>query len=256
MKTFLFSVSGAMVLLVAPVFAQQPKPKSNKEIEGLQKVQAAAQAQNWDAELQAINYVLENFADTEFKTMLLNMGMDAAQNKGDTAQATVFGERAIAADPNNIPARVSLAENTAQHTRENDLDKEQSLKKSDEYANKALELLKTANTAPTGMPEAQWPEYKKQLTSQAYDALGQGALLRKNYPDAIKNFKLAVEALPTNSVAMVRLSKAYVDSKQYDDGIAAADKVLAMNEAPAQVKTFAQQEKDAATKAKGAGAAK
>ena len=46
MKTFLFSVSGAMVLLVAPVFAQQPKPKSNKEIEGLQKVQAAAQAQN------------------------------------------------------------------------------------------------------------------------------------------------------------------------------------------------------------------
>jgi hypothetical protein len=50
---------------------------------------------------------------------------------------------------------------------------------------------------------------------------------------------------------MARLSKAYVDAKQYDDAITTADKVLAMNDAPAAVKQFAQQQKAAATKLKG-----
>jgi lipopolysaccharide biosynthesis regulator YciM len=231
---------------------QQPKPKSQKEVDALQKVQAAAQAQNYDGELQAINNVLENFADTEYKPMLLNMAMDAAQRKGDQAQVTVYGERVLEADPNNIPARVLLAESIAGRTRENDLDKEQSLKKAEDYANKALDLLKTASTPPTGMTPEQWPDYKKELTSQSYDALGQSADLRKNYPDAIKNFKSAMEAQPTNAVAMARLSKAYVGAKQYDDAISTADKVLAMNDAPASVKQFAQSQKDAATKLKGA----
>jgi hypothetical protein len=49
------------------------------------------------------------------------------------------------------------------------------------------------------------------------------------------------------------LAKAYVGNKQYDEAIATADKVAAMNDAPAVVKQFAQQQKDAATKLKGAG---
>ena len=176
--------------------------------------------------------------------------MDAAQRKNDPVQTAVYADRVIEAEPDNIPARVTLAASTVGHVRETDLDKEQNLKKVDDYANKALALINTAATPPTGLNEAQWPEYKKQLASQSYDSLGQAAALRKNYPDAIKNFKSAVDQQPTNSVAMARLSKTYVDAKQYDDAIATADKVLAMAEAPAAVKTFAQQSKDNATKMK------
>jgi tetratricopeptide (TPR) repeat protein len=232
--------------------AGQPHPKSQKEVDGLKKVQAAAQANDAAAELQAINEVLENFADTEYKPMLLQMAMDAAQRQGDFPQTTVWGDRVLQSDPGNIPARVMLAEATAQHTRENDLDKDQSIKKIEDYANKSLDLLKTANTPPAGMPEAQWPDYKKQLTSQSYDALGQTAELKKNYPDAIKNFQSAIDAQPTNPVSMARLAKAYRENKQYDQAISTADKVLAMNEVPPAVKTFAQTEKDNATKLKGA----
>lgn len=241
----------AAIYLWAQAPAQQPKPKSQKEVEALQKVQAAAQANNYDGEIQAINYVLENFADTEYKPMLLSMAQEAAQNKGDYAGSIAFGEQAVQADPNNITARVYMAETIAQHTRENDLDKDQSLKKVNEYANKALELLKSPNAAvPAGMQEAQWPDLKKQLTSQAYDALGQAADLQKNYPESIQDFKNALDSQPSNSVAEVRLAKTYVDAKQYDDAIATADKVLAMNDAPAVVKQFARQQKDNATKMK------
>lgn len=262
MKLRLVAETAAVLLIAIPLLggqappaasqAQQPKPKSQKEVEALQKVQAAAQASNWDGEIQAINYVLENFADTEYKIMLLSMAQEAAQNKGDYAGAIAFGEQTVAADPNNITARVYMAESIAQHTHENDLDKEQSLKKVDDYANKALELLKGPAAAPVGTPEAQWPDLKKQLTSQAYDALGQAADLRKKYPDSIQDFKNAIDAQPGNSVAQARLAKTYFDAKQYDEAIAAADKVLAMNEAPAVVKQFAQQQKDNATKMKAA----
>ncbi len=229
-----------------------PRPKSQKESEALQKVLQAQQSGNWDAEIQAINYVLENFADTEYKTLLLNMAVDAAQNKGDYPQTIAFGEQAVQADPNNITARVTMAEDIAQHTRENDLDKETSLKKVEDYANKALDLLKNASSPPAGMNPAAWPDTKKLLTSQCYDALGQVASLRKNYAAAITQFKTAVDADPSNSVALARLAKAYVDNKQYDEGIATADKVLALPDAPQAVKNFAQQQKDIATKAKAA----
>ncbi len=265
---FRFLMQAAVGLLAAiPMAAQQPptstparqagqpKPKSPKEIEALQKVQAAAQASNWDGEIQAINNVLENFTDTDYKVMLLGMAQEAAQNKGDYAGSVAFGEQAVQADPSNITARVFMAESIAQHTRENDLDREQSLKKVDDYANKALELLKSSTAAPQGMPEAQWPEMKKQLTSQSYDALGQAADLRKKYPESIQDFKNSLEAAPANAVAEARLAKTYYDAKQYDDAITTADKVLAMNEAPAVVKQFAKQQKDNATKMKGAPAA-
>lgn len=267
---FRFAASAATsFLLVMPLFAQQqatqqqpaqqqaapnqPRPKSQKEVDALKKVQADQQAQNWAQEIQDINSVLENFADTEFKTQLLNMAMDAAQRENDYAQTVVWGERVLQDDPSDIAARVMLAETIAAHTRENDLDKDQSIKKVDTYANKALDLLKNANTPPVGVNEAQWPDYKKQLTSQAYDALGQVADLQKKYPDSINDFKQAIDAQPTNSVAVARLAKAYVDAKQYDDAISTADKVLAMNDAPAVVKQFAQQQKALATKLKGAG---
>ncbi len=106
---------------------------------------------------------------------------------------------------------------------------------------------------PPGLPAAQWPELRKQLTGQAYDALGQTAGLQKNYTEEINQYKTSLSIYPS-PVTMARLAKAYVDNKQYDDAIAEANQVLAMNDAPPQVKQFAQAQKDLATKAKGAAA--
>jgi tetratricopeptide (TPR) repeat protein len=180
--------------------------------------------------------------------------MEAAQAKGDAAKSSVYADRLIEADPSNIAARVMQAESIAQRTRENDLDKEQSLKRVDELASKGLDLLKSASAPPQGMTDQQWADQKKQLESEAHDAMGQASDLRKNYPEAIKHYQEALQVQPTNAVATARLAKAYVGNKQYDDAITTADKVAAMAEAPAVVKQFAQQQKDAATKLKASGA--
>lgn len=253
----ILSLATFVAAAVFPLYAwqaapQQPKPKSQKEVDALKKVQADAQAGNTDQEITDINYVLENFADTEYKDMLLSMAMEAAERKNDYGQIVAYGQQVIQANPNDTMARVTLAEAIAQHSKDTDLDKDKSVKQIQDYANKAMELLKTQNDPPTGIPADKWPDLKKQLNSQAYDALGQAAELDKKYPDAVTNFKAAIDAQPTNSVAMVRLAKAYNENKQYDDAIATADKALAIADAPASVKQFAQQQKDNATKLKGA----
>ena len=229
--------------------AQGPKPKSQQEVEALQKVKTALQSQNSDGAIQAVNDVLENFPNTEYKPVLLNIGMQAALQKGDYAQTIIWGDRVIQNNPNDVQARILLAEDIAQHTRENDLDKDQSLHKVDDYANKGLELIKAANNAPEGIPADKWNNYKNQLSGQAYDALGLAADLRKNFPDAVGKFKSAVDTYP-NPVSTAHLAKAYVDNKQYDEAITTADKVLAMNEVPPTVKQYAEQQKAAATKLK------
>ena len=247
----------AFFATVIPVFAQQPaastpKPKSQKEVQALQKVQAAAQQNNPDAEVQAINEVLEQFQDTEYKNMLLTMAMDAEARKGDYEQTIVYGERAVQADPTNIQAYDTLAQDIAQHTRDTDLDKDKSIQKVKDYANKALDLLKNATTAPAGIPAEQWPDVKKDMTSQAHEALGMAAVVEKKYPEAITDLKTAAEeGSKPNAVTYARLSQAYNGAKQYDNAIATADKVLAMADAPAAAKQFAQQQKDMATKLKG-----
>src|SRR5690242_1386072 len=143
MRRRILAYASALIMIALPLAAQQaqqagPHPKSQKEVDALKKVQTAAQANDWAGEIQAINEVLENFADTEYKSMLLGMAMDAAQRKGDFAETVVWGERVIQNDPNDYGARITLAASMAQHTRENDLDKDQSLKKVDEFANKGL----------------------------------------------------------------------------------------------------------------------
>ena len=157
MKVKKLLAGAAIALASLPLLAQQPAasagphPKSQGEIAALQKVQTAQQAKDWDGELAAINAVFENFADTEFKPQLYSMAMAAAQQKNDYVLVTTWGERAIQADPKNIEARVTLAESIAQHTRENDLDKADSIKKVHDYANQALGLLKAADTPPAGL---------------------------------------------------------------------------------------------------------
>ena len=259
----------AVMFISLPVVAQQqtqntqpagqqqgPHPKSQKEVDALKQVQAAQQASNWDAEIAAINNVLENFADTDYKSMLLAMGMDAAQRKNDYPQTVVWGERIIQNDPKDFAAPILLAATIAQHTRENDLDKEQSLKKIDDYANQGLDKLKAASdTPPSGFSgtAADYAAYKKDQAGLAHTAVGEADELRKKYPEAISEYKTALsEDAHQSTTTMAFLSRAYVENKQYDDAIATADKILAMPDTPSQVKQFAQVQKDNANKMKAA----
>jgi tetratricopeptide (TPR) repeat protein len=227
-----------------------PKPKSQKEVDALQKVQ---QATDPEARIAAIDNVLENFSDTEYKLILLEMATQSAQQANDLAKVVVYGERTLKVDPKNATAELAIAAATVQNTKEFDLDKDKKLDQADKYANDAIDSLKTAPPPNPQMTDAQWQEAKKQMTAEAYASMGASAALRKKYDVAVNNYKTAADT-DASPVILARLASAYNEAKQPDNAIATCDKVLAMADAPAPVKTFVQQEKAKAQKAKGGAA--
>src|SRR5579871_5685190 len=122
-------LTAGILVLASSLWAQKgqtagPKPKSNKEVAALNAINSAPTI---DDKIKAIDNVLTNFKDTEFKPMLLEMAMQLEAQKGDYAALVEYGQRILDKDPKNPAALVTLAAETARRTREFDLDKNDKL---------------------------------------------------------------------------------------------------------------------------------
>jgi tetratricopeptide (TPR) repeat protein len=256
MKRFAnFFVCGVMVVSAASAFQKQPKPKSQKEVEA---IQAMFKAPMGDAQIAAAEALLTNFADTEFKSLALFMEADNwARAKNNFEKSVVFGERALEADPQNYQAMLLLARQYASHTTENDLDKEEKLTKASKYANDALALVANAPKPNPGVPDAAWDAAKKDYISQAHEALGMTADVRKKYDVAATEYKAAVDGAATPDPAtMVRYAIAQEHMGKFDEAIATLDKVIADPKSVPVVKQYATNEKNRATTLKNSAANK
>jgi hypothetical protein len=236
-------------LTAEPAKEAKARPKSQKEMEALRAFQ---DAQTTDQQLQAIENVLTNFADTEFKVMLLQTAMQIEQRKDDFAQVLFYGERLMNADPKGAFALVTIASETARHTHMFDLDKEEKLARVDKYAQAGLEAAKVM-PKPTGIAEDQWDAAKKDFQAMAYEALGQAAGLRQKYDEAVANYRQSVSVAATpNAVTWTRLGQAYLNSGRLDEAFDAFDKAVATPNVSPEVKSVAQAKKDEVAKRRGA----
>jgi tetratricopeptide (TPR) repeat protein len=238
----------ALALGFSPLSAQ--KIKSPKEQAAILAVQVASTP---DARIAAIENVLTNFADTEFKIPLLQMAVTAEQQKNDYAQTVFYCERLLKADPKNAFALVTLASETARHTRENDLDKDEQLSKVDKWAKDAIEAAKVMPKLRADLSDSDWEGFRKDMEAQAYEALGMADVVRKNYDGAATNYKqaLAVGSTP-NPATLVRLAQVYMTTGKLDDAVFTLDKAINTPNVPDQVKNIAQSLKGDIAKRKSA----
>lgn len=229
-----------------------PGPKTAAE---QQAVQALLQAQTPDDRIKAADELVTKFPMTDFKSLALEIEAEAYQGKGDNAKAVVYGEQALAADPKNVDADNLLANVIAGTTRENDLDKDQKLAKAKKYAQDALDQLNTGEK-PWMYADAAWPKEKAYQTSQAYQALGNVALVGKKTDEAIEDFQKGVDASP-DPLLILRLGRALAAEKKYTEAIAWDDKVINNADVPDQYKNYAKGDKSRfELMAKNAGGAK
>jgi tetratricopeptide (TPR) repeat protein len=235
-------------LLAAGSLAMGQKVKSNKEA---QAVQAVFTASTPDQKIAAVDNLLSKFSDTEYKAVTLEMAGEAYQQKGDSANAIVYGNRALEADPKNFQAMLLVAGQLAQITKEFDLDKDEKVKRATKLANDAIATVNaTAKTNPK-LTDEQWTNIKKDLIAQAHETLGVIASIDKHWNAAIGEFKLAVDNAANPEVTtMIRLAVAYNNDKKYDEAAAVADRALATPGIPDTFKKFAQDEKQRAAQGK------
>ncbi len=242
---FLACVAGFML---ASLVVAQPKAKSQKEVDGFN---AIIQAQTPDARIAAADKFIESFADSQLKATALTLAAQAAQQKNDSAKAITYAQEAIEADPKNYQAMLIVSGELAKGTRENDLDKEEKLAKSEKMAKDVIPVIDAAAKPNPQLTDDQWAGYKKDLKSQAHENLGLAALARKKYDVAISEFKTSVdEATTPDPATMVRLASAYDMAGKPEEGIAVLDKVLAMPSLNPVIKQYATAEKTRAEQAK------
>jgi tetratricopeptide (TPR) repeat protein len=136
---------------------------------------------------------------------------------------------------------VELAVQTAAHTREFDLDKDEKLANAEKWANEGIEAAKTMPKTRADITDEQWENARKDFQAQGYEALGMGDMVRKNYDSAINNFKKALTAGASPQPAtLVRLGQAYASAGKLDDAIFTLDKAINAPDTPDQVKSVAQ----------------
>ena len=246
-----------IVALMGAALAQQPpkqpSPKSQKELDAILAIQ---NAQDPDGRIKAAEDLLAKFKDTEFKEFALQMETLSHQQKNDFDNMIIVGERTLEVNPENVVVLIALATAIPQRTREHDLDKEEKLGKAETYAVKAQKLIPNLPKFNPSIPDDDWTGYKKSAMSQAHEAIGMAAFVRKNYPKAEEAFKAAAEVSPQpEPTILYRLGMVYNAQGKYDEAIAALDKAIAAGGVKVGDRDLAADQKAAVQKAK-AGAAK
>lgn len=237
------------LVAVSAASAQTKKPPKLSKGETA-AFNAMAQAQTPDDQIRTADELITKFADTPFKSLALYREADAYEQKGSHEKAIVFAEQAIEADAKNFDAKFLIANILAAQTKDTDLDMNDKLTRAEKEANEGLELLKTAEKNPLlSMPDAQWEQNKKFAESQAWQALGICATVRKKNDDAVIAFNKAIDVNP-DPVIMLRLGRALIASKKYDDAIGWFEKAASAPDVSAQVKKIAESDKARATAAK------
>ncbi len=240
---------GLLSLAQETAVQPQPKPKSQKEAEA---VVAIFNAMDPVSRIKAVDDLLVNYADTEFKAVALQVATASAQEMNDFEKMTIYGERTLEADPGNFAAMLMLATGLAQRTREFDLDREEKLGKAEKFANDAQALVAKAPKPRPDILDEQWEGARKDFYAQAHEARALVAMVRKKYDVAIAEFKTAIDVATTPDPAtQVRLAAVYNMAGKHDEAIAVIDKLTQDPQLNPVIREFAQSEKLRAMQGKG-----
>ena len=215
------------------------KVKSQKEGDALMAIQNSTTA---EARILAIENLLTKFADTEFKVIVLEIAADTAQQQNDPIQTVLYCERILEADPKNLNALASLAKVTATGIRENDLDKEDKLKRVDELTGQCLKLAPDAKKPNTMLTDDQWVSRKNDFVADCHDAIAATAIIRKKTDTALIEYQASL-ALRKDPATMVRIAQVLTAQGKYDDSIAMLEKVQAIPDVNPIVKQVAGNER-------------
>ncbi len=231
--------------------AKQPVPKSQEEVQALQ---AIAQAPDADTRVAAVENLITKFADSEFKAWALMAAAATMKDSNKHDKAIIYAERALEADPQSYMAMIILSSELADTTREHDLDRDEKLARVEKYATKAIEIVKAAPRPQPGITDEQWAAGQADLIAQAHGALGAARMVKKDCDGGLPELTAAVSVPNPDPRSQLRLGMADTDCGKPDEAIAIYDKLIA-SDLPPVFKQFAEREKQKAVQKKGGAAA-
>jgi len=230
----------------APAGPKVPQAKSQEEFKAYQNVMSLQDPVAMD---NAATEFATKYPDSELREVMFQQLCTVYDAAGASDKAVELARRTLQINPNNPVALVTLAGNLAEHTKENDLDRNERLDEAIGSANKALGLISNMSLPANYTPQ-QASQIKDMLRSWSYDAIGMASYMQKAYPAAEEAFTKSADlqkARP-NPVTYLRLSLAQDKLEKYTAALASVDQCLASAPKGSPVENLAKQEKERLTK--------
>jgi tetratricopeptide (TPR) repeat protein len=184
------------------------------------------------------------FPTSELRDILYRVAMRGYQNSDNPEKMAGAAQKLLKIDPDDPEALVDLAEETVEHTRDTDLDKDQRLEDAAKNAQHALQTVDT--DVPTGVPPQQVDLFKAMVRSTAYSILGGVSDHHEKYPDSEDYYRKAIAADPahTDPVLVLRLALALDKQGKYPDALKEANHAVELTQENTTPGKLARQERD------------
>lgn len=232
----------------------QPAPKRPPQAKTQAEFDAYNQIAN-TADPAALEKAADDFAakfpDSELRILLYKKAMAEYQQANNGDKMMEMGKKALAIDPNDAQALISVAEVLAERTRDTDLDKDQRLAEARKDAEAVLKAVDT--DTPSGVPPDKIELYRGLMKSNAYAILGTLDFNKNDYASAEGNFRKSIDALPQqpDAVTVLRLALALDHQGKYPEALKYANQAVQMTQENTNAGTAARHEQDRLVKLTG-----
>ncbi len=235
----------------APGTKAPPQAKTQEEYTAFQQAFAKTSPQELET---AANEFAAKFPQSELRGLLYLKAMREYQGVDNADKTVELGHKALATDPNNPEALVTVSTVLSEKTRETDLDRDERLNEAVKEATLALQTIDTDLAAPATAPPERVAAVKNTLRAMAYAALGTVEMTRKNLPAAEMNLRKSTEmsTVQPDPVTWLRLSVVLDQQKKYQEALAAAEKAVEYSASMPQANNLAKIERDRLQKLVGA----
>lgn len=225
----------------APAGKPRPEAQTQEELNAFIAIDQAPDAAAADAAAEAFT---SKFPNSQLKTLALGRVMLKYQQANNRDKTIEAGRKVLASDANDPMALVLVATLIAEGTRETDLDRDEKVKEAISLATRALPAIDNNLLLPPEFTPEQTEGARQSLRAMAYSAAGSAEFARNNDAEAERQYKLAVQATPTqpDPVILYRLALVQDRMKKYTEALATAERAVALSANEPNVQQLARAE--------------
>lgn len=215
---------GAAGQTATPPGKRPPQAKTQPEFEAYKTAMALTDAA---AQEKAADDFAAKFPDSELRVVLYKSAMQKYGAVGNSDKMLELGQKAVALDPDDPEALVTVSQVLAERTKDTALDKDERLAEAKKDAERALVTVDT-DVPTAGYPPERIDQFKRFVRSEAYAILGTLASNAGNYPEAETQLKKSIEVFPeqVDAVAVLRLAIALDKQNKTTDALKYANQAV------------------------------
>ena len=201
-----------------------------------------AASQTWDIQSQAMEVGSPEYQEADQRRnqaqlFFLQNVMSAYQGANNADKTIEYAERALNIDPQSLATLITISSVLAERPPEDESQREEHFESAEEYAEQALDVLERFLDAAGGQIDA---GQRANLLSGAHFTLGTVYLNQEEWGDAQDEFEEALELVPTDAVAYLRLGMAYARDEEAEDAMEALARSIFLN-GPDQARDLLEQ---------------